>query len=212
MKLFYTPLIGLVHKVQVVAIEAGVYDDLEKVPTIPYDQGEELVAANPLSKVPTLLLDDGTPLFGGPVIYEYLDSLHDGPKMFPPQDSVERFISLRSLTLGDNIFDIINIRSIERDRPPGHVVTKYLTRLENQIRRAIDRADAEAESYSGFTIGQISIACGLHYHDWQRGKGSGLEDWRTGRTRLVKWFDRFTSRPSFVPRDEEAKAFASRSS
>ena len=66
--------------------------------------------------------------------------------MFPPQDSVERFISLRRLTLGDNIFDIINIRSIERDRPPGHVVTKYLTRLENQIRRAIDRADAEAES------------------------------------------------------------------
>ena len=70
MKLFYTPLIGLVHKVQVVAIEAGVYDDLEKVPTIPYDQGEELVAANPLSKVPTLLLDDGTPLFGGRVICE----------------------------------------------------------------------------------------------------------------------------------------------
>ena len=38
MKLIYTPLQGLVHKVQVVATEAGIYDDLEKSPTIPYHQ------------------------------------------------------------------------------------------------------------------------------------------------------------------------------
>ena len=62
MKLFYTPFIGLVHKVQVVAIETGVYDDLDRNPIIPYEQREELVAVNPLSKVPTLVLDDGTPL------------------------------------------------------------------------------------------------------------------------------------------------------
>lgn len=82
------------HKVQVVAIEAGFYDDLEKVPTNPYDQEKAHVAANPLSKVPTLVLDDGTPLYGGPVIYEYLDSLHDGPKMFPPPETMDRFIAL----------------------------------------------------------------------------------------------------------------------
>ncbi len=47
MKLFYTPLIGLVHKVQVVAIEAGVYDDLEKVPTIRTTRGRSLLPPIP---------------------------------------------------------------------------------------------------------------------------------------------------------------------
>ena len=37
------------HKVQVVATEAGIYDDLEKSPTIPYHQTPEHVNANPLS-------------------------------------------------------------------------------------------------------------------------------------------------------------------
>lgn len=206
MKLIYTPLKGLVHKVQVVAIEAGVYDGLEKMPTIPYDQVPAHVAANPLSKVPTLVLDDGTPLYGGPVIYEYFDSLHDGPKMFPPPDTMERFIALRRLTLGDNIFDITNLRNIETDRPPEHVSQKNLTRVDNQIRRAIDRANDEADTFTGFTIGLISIACGLHYQDWHRGLGADLKDWRTGRPKLVAWFDRFTDRPSFVPRDDEKPA------
>ncbi len=40
--------------------------------------------ANPLSKIPTLILDDGTSLYDSRAICEYLDSLHDGPKLFPP--------------------------------------------------------------------------------------------------------------------------------
>lgn len=208
MKLIYTPLKGLVHKVQVVAIEAGIYDDLEKMPTIPYDQVPAHVAANPLSKVPTLVLDDGTPLYGGPVIYEYFDSLHDGPKMFPPHDTMERFVALRRLTLGDAIFDITNIRSIETNRPPEHVSQKHLTRVDKQIRRAIDRANDEADTFTGFTIGLISIAGGLHYQDWHRALGADLKDWRPGRPKLVAWFDRFTDRPSFVPRDEETPVSA----
>lgn len=203
MKLIYTPLQGLVHKVQVVATEAGIYDDLEKSPTIPYHQTPEHVDANPLSKVPTLVLDDGTPLYGGPVIYEYFDSLHDGPKMFPAPDTKERFVALRRLALGDNIFDITNVRNIETNRPAEHVSQEHLTRVDNQLRRAIDRANEEAETFDGFTIGLISIACGLHYQDWHRGHGADLKDWRPGRPNLVAWFDKFTDRPSFVPRDDE---------
>ena len=176
MKLFYTPFIGLVHKVQVVAQEAGVYDGLERHPIIPYEQREELVSVNPLSKVPTLVIDDGTPLFGGPVIYEYLDSLHDGSKMFLPADTPERFLDMRRMSMGEWMFDIANIRNFEQNRPDEHVVTKNVDRMENQIRRAMDWADAECESYSGLTIGQICIACALLYHQWQKDRGRDLLD------------------------------------
>src|SRR5258708_5101448 len=42
-----------------------------------------LMEENPLSKIPTLVLDDGTVLYDSPVICEYLDCLHHGPKLFP---------------------------------------------------------------------------------------------------------------------------------
>lgn len=203
MKLFYTPFVGLVHKVQVVATEAGVYDDLEKISTIPYNQEAALVAANPLSKVPSLVLNDGRSIYGGPVIYEYLDSLHDGPKMFPASDTVERFTDLRRLTIGEQIFDISNIRNFEQNRPDEHVVQANVQRYENQIRRSMDQCETEADSFEGFTIGQIAIACGLLYNNWMRGRGRKVSDWREGRPRLVAWYDRFTDRPSFVPRDDE---------
>ena len=43
----------------------------------------ELMRENPLGKIPTLVLEDGTIIYNSPVICEYLDTLHDGPKLFP---------------------------------------------------------------------------------------------------------------------------------
>ena len=59
MKLFFTPIPNLIHKVQVVAIEAGLYDQIERIPTNPFDRDPTHIAANPLSKVPTLVRYDG---------------------------------------------------------------------------------------------------------------------------------------------------------
>lgn len=205
MKLFYTPFKGLVHKIQVVAIETGIYNDLERLQRVPYDAPAELVAANPLSKVPTLVLDDGTPLFGGPVIYEYLDTLNKGSKLFLPPGTKERFVDLTRMAMGEWMFDLSNIRNFEERRPKEHVIASYIDRMNNQIRRAMDRADAECGTYRGFTVGQICIACGLLYHNWMITRGRPLVDWRQGRPKLAAWYDRFTDRPSFVPRDHEVQ-------
>jgi glutathione S-transferase len=70
---------------------------------------------NPLGKIPTLVLDDGTVLYDSPVICEYLDTLHDGPKLFP--DLPERLTALRRLALGDGMLDIALAWVGERFRP-----------------------------------------------------------------------------------------------
>jgi glutathione S-transferase len=202
MKLYYTPFKGLIHKVQVVAIEKGVYDRIEPRCTVPYDRWEELTAANPLSKVPTLVIDDGTPIYGGPAIYEYLDSLAPEPKLFPPAGR-ERWVDLTRLSLGDWLFDLSNQRQMERNRPTAHWRIELVDRFESAIWRGIDRANKDCVDYRGFTVGQISIACGLLYLDWQRTRGTFPDDWRPGRAQLQRWFENITSRPSFVPRDEE---------
>jgi len=202
MRLYYTPFKGLIHKVQVVAIEKGVYDRLEPRCTVPYDRWEELAGANPLSKVPTLVLEDGTPIYGGPAVYEFLDSLAPEPKLFPPSGK-ERYVDLTRLSLGDWIFDLSNQRTIERNRPVDHWRYAVFDRFDSAIWRAIDRIDQDCVDYKGITIGQISIACGLLYLDFQRRGGSFAEDWRPGRPQLQRWFEKITARPSFVPRDDE---------
>ena len=74
-----------VRKVMAVAIETGLEDRLEPVGRMmtPVKPDADLVEDNPLGKIPCLVTDDGAVLYDSPVICEYLDSLHDGPKMFP---------------------------------------------------------------------------------------------------------------------------------
>jgi glutathione S-transferase len=71
------------RKVWVVAHEKGLISQIERLPTNPHAD-EYLRSDNPLCRVPTLILDDRSALFDSPVICEYLDSLHSGPKLFPP--------------------------------------------------------------------------------------------------------------------------------
>jgi len=202
MKLYYTPLKGLIHKVQVVAIEKGLYESIEARPCIPYEQWDELTAANPLSKVPTLVLDDGTPIYGGHVIYEYFDSLKPEPQLFP-RDGAARWTELTRLTLGDQLFDLSSQRQFEINRPDDHVRPEYRDRIVAAINRGLDRVDADCADYAGLSIGQISIACALKYHDWQHERDILPWDWRDKRPAMQAWYDRFTDRPSFVPRDDE---------
>ena len=85
MKLRYSPASPYVRKVMIVALEAGLAERIEKLSTsvVPVKANDALQAENPLVKVPSLTTDDGETLYDSPVICEYLDSLHKGPRMFP---------------------------------------------------------------------------------------------------------------------------------
>ena len=202
MKLFYTPIPHLVHKVQVVAIEAGVYDQIERIPTRPFDREPAHVAANPLSKVPTLVRGDGSALYGGPAIYEYLDSLHNGPKMFPAEGEA-RWTALRQLALGDGLFDISVLWISENGRPDEFRYAEIIDRHWATMGRCLDRIEAEAPSFSGFTVGLISIAGALMYNDRLRRLEFFNDNWRDGRPALSAWYTEFIRRPSLSPNDDD---------
>ncbi len=202
MKLFYTPIFDLIHKVQVVAIEAGLYDKIERIPTNPFKRDPAHVAANPLSKVPTLVLDDGTPLYGGPVIYEYLDSLHNGPKLFPPS-GMARWNALRLMGLGDGLWDVEVSRAGEQDRPKELYSEEVNQKHWATVVRALDQLEKEAPTWKGFDVGQISVACGLMYLDRRMALGKVPVDWRTNRPNLTKWYDEIRKRPSMQPHDND---------
>ena len=104
--LHYNRVSPFVRKAVAVAIETGQDDRLEPVGRMmtPVKPDADLANDNPLGKVPCLVTEDGAALYDLPVICEYLDSLHDGPKMFPPAGSA-RWRALRRQAEGDGIMD-----------------------------------------------------------------------------------------------------------
>ena len=117
MRLRYSPTSPYVRKVSVCAIEFGLAERIERIPTDTLDPKTDLAEHNPLVKVPALVLEDGEVLYDSPVICEYLDSLHDGAKIFPPAGP-ERWTALRQQALGDGILDAAILCMLETLRRP----------------------------------------------------------------------------------------------
>ena len=85
MLLHWSPRSPYVRKVMIAAYEAGIADRIETTRTVvaAAQPNVELMRENPQSRLPTLRLADGTALYDSRVICEYLDTLHNGEKLFP---------------------------------------------------------------------------------------------------------------------------------
>ncbi len=139
-----------------------------------------------------MTLDDGTHLYDSPVICEYLDSLHGGPKMFPAAGPA-RWTALRRQALGDGMMDAAVARRGESRRPANEQSPSGMELQRAKVAAGLDVLEAEADKLgSGIDIGLISIACALGYLDFR----FASEDWRKGHPKLARWFEAFAKRPS----------------
>ena len=200
MKLFYSPIHGFIHKVLVVAHEAGVWDQLEFVPVYPVQDGYSIAAINPLHKVPTLALDDGTVLYGSQTIVEFLDAQSTtGKRLYPPEGPA-RWDAVRRLALADTLFEVTVVMALERlEPPPREMVFKWHW---PKVVRAVDQMEEDvAKGFDSFDVGQASALHGLSYLDRQTGRGLHPPvpdgwNWRDGRPALTAWWDDAIQRPS----------------
>jgi glutathione S-transferase len=169
MKLHWSPRSPFVRKVMIVAHEFGLADRIACVRSVVAftEPHAILMTENPLSKIPTLVLDDGTVLYDSPVICEYLDSLHDGPKLFP-SDAGARMTALRRQALGDGFLDFLLLWRNERERAQP------------------------SEAHLAFSIGHVAVGCALSYLDFR----FAADDWRGGYPRAAAWHAKFAARTS----------------
>lgn len=193
MKLRYNPMSPYVRKCAVTIEETGLADRIERVMTHPWAEFTDAHTVNPLGKVPALILDDGNVLYDSPVICEYLDTLHDGPRMFPPSGEA-RWNALRRQAVGDGIVDaggdtLRELRRVEHERSPGWIV-----RQMGAVDRCLDQLEMEAPTFEGMDIGLIAVGCGLGFLDFRHPD----HDWRSTRPNLATWFGAASERPSFA--------------
>src|SRR5882672_11146388 len=119
MKLYWSSRSPFVRKVMVTVHELGLVSRIrtERVVVSAAAPNAEVMAVNPLNKIPTLVLDDGTALYDSRVICEYLDTLHEGRKLFPADPSA-CFTALRRQALRDGLMDGIVRRLGEQNWSP----------------------------------------------------------------------------------------------
>lgn len=192
MKLRLSTTSPYARKCLLVAREAGLIDKITLVWTAPWAKETDLPQDNPLGKVPVLILDNGEVLFDSPVICEYLDSLHSGPKLIPPAGP-ERWSALRLAALADGIVDAGAALKAELGlRPAETRWPEWSDRQMGKVRRGLDAMEREVADWGdAFRIGQIGAISALGFLTFRQ-----ILDWRAGYPGLVRWADHVASRPS----------------
>jgi glutathione S-transferase len=195
MKLRYSPTSPYVRKVVVAAIETGLDPRIERISTDVWDPETDIAVDNPLGKVPALTTDDGLVLCDSPTICDYLDSLHDGPKLVPAEGPGRwRVLNLQALAGG--VMDAAVARMVEQRARPAHLrFDGWLERQTLKIDRALDALETQAAAGAldgPVDLGTITLGCALGYLDL-RFPGDA---WRDGRPALAAWYEAFGRRPA----------------
>ena len=195
MKLYFNQASPFVRKVRVVARETGLDGKIDEIVTAvsPVQRNADLAQANPLMKIPTLIADDGAAFYDSPVICEYLDSLHSGKKLFPASGAA-RWTALKLQAVGDGVLDAgILCRYEQAIRPKEFQWTGWIDGQKSKWHGGLNALERDAAKLDGEpNIGNIAVACALGWLDFRYGD----DKWREGRSKLARWFETFSKRPS----------------
>ena len=197
MKLHWSPRSPFVRKLMICSHEIGVAERMTCVrsPVEMTKPTADVLRDNPLGTIPALVLDDGTVLFDSRVICEYLDTLHNGARMFPTQPA-QRWIALRRQALGDGMLDALLIWRFERAKPENMRMQELMAAYALKINTALAALETEAGALaaSAFSIGHIAIGVALSYLDFRFADLA----WRNGHTQLAAWHKEFEQRRSVI--------------
>ncbi|TWT12597.1 glutathione S-transferase family protein [Reyranella sp. CPCC 100927] len=193
MKLLYQTHSPYARKALVFAHEVGIADRLEVVhhETSPTRRNEAVFAENPLGKVPVLIRPGLTPIFDSDVICAYLDTLHDGRKLVPP-DGEARWQALRIQAVAQGLGDAgIAVRWETVRRPEALRFPPLRDGYTAKLIASYDWLERTLDISPAIHIGHVALATMLGWLEFRE-----LPSFRDGRPRLAAWFDAFDARPS----------------
>ena len=194
MRLMHGPFSPFVRKVMVSAIEKGMLDQIEVVPTAvgAGKTNEELIMINPTGKIPTLVTPQGMAVYDSTVIVEYLDQVHPDVRLIPT-DPAQRLRTMRMNATADGLIQAGVLVRTELSREAAKQWPEYLSQQWTKVRHCLRVLNDDiAASGAQITLGEIAAAAALGWVDVRLSE----ENWRAQNPVLGAWFDRFAQRPS----------------
>ena len=195
MKLTYSPASPFARKVRIAAIELGLIDRIEFVPTTvaPGTPNDDYSKIYPLKKLPVLILGNGDVITDSYVIVEYLDELAGGGKLIPASGPTRWKVKSDHSLLQGMLDSMLLCRYENMVRPAP---LRWKAWSDDHWHRAwlgLARFEADADMLSRpFDVSQIALTCALGYADF-RFAGCG---WRKAYPKLDAFHQRMLERPS----------------
>jgi glutathione S-transferase len=189
MKLYYAPTSPYVRMVRVAALEKGVDGQIELIDA--RGDGNDTEEKNPLNKVPTAVTDDGEVLIESRLICQYVDSLADGPELYPSDAAARRRV-LQQEALIHGMLDAAVLRRMETRREEGKQSEWWDERQKRKITLGLAQIERELDAITAApTIAPISLGCALSFMD----RILPDTDWRAAHPKLASWFDTYAKTP-----------------
>lgn len=180
------------RKVRIAAIETGQEDLIHWTMMTREERAAQVPAVNPLGKVPAVVMEDGSALYDSPVIVEWVDSLHAGPKLIPAAGA-ERWQALTLAALGDGLGEAVIAVSLESQKPePSQAI---IERQGGKAKTALAALNAQCGTFKDPPkIGEIAVACAMGYMELR----GVLAGWRDDNPALATWYDAINHRPALA--------------
>ena len=195
MKLTFSAASPFARKVRIAAIELGVIDKIEFVPTtvVPAQANDDYSKITPLKKLPVLILDDGSVILDSYVIVEYLDELAGGGKLIPTSGP-DRWKVKSDHSLLQGMLDSMLLCRYERMVRPQELHWKgwaddHWNRAWTGMARFNNKPEVLARPLD---IVQIALTCVLGYADFRYADCG----WREAFPNLAAFHERMLQRPS----------------
>jgi glutathione S-transferase len=195
MKLIFSPSSPFVRKVRIAAIELGLIDKIEFLPTTvaPGQPNDDYARITPLKKLPALILDNGDVILDSYVIAEYLDELAGGGKLIPVFGPTRWKVKSDHSLLQGMLDSMLLCRYEKAVRPQGLQWQAWSDDHWNRAWQGMARFDSQADVLSRpLDIVQIALVCVLGYADF-RFADCG---WRKAYPNLGAFHEKMLARPS----------------
>ena len=195
MKLYITDTSPYARIARVVILEKGLESRIAIIYALTRLADSPYYRINPSGRVPYLVRDDGVALEDSALISAYLDGL-DGNPIFGAPEGADGWEARRLEALARSLMDGLAVWSREIHRPEPERSSTVIKHEASRAARMVDLWEndiAHTLSRSALNMAQITLACAL-----------GLEAqipefrWRPNHRRLSNWFDRISTRRSFV--------------
>ncbi|QSX32900.1 glutathione S-transferase N-terminal domain-containing protein [Shewanella avicenniae] len=148
----------------------------------PFEDGAELLEANPLAKVPCLIIDGGAAIYDSEVILRYLATLSQGgTKLF---FAANEWQAATQFSLLKGVMDAAFGLRMEIRRFEEHCGSQqWLMRHEQAILRALQHLDKSGITAEPFDVRHIMLKCIVDYLDF---RCSEL-NWRNVAPAIALW-------------------------
>ena len=195
MKLTFSPASPFARKVRIAAIELGLIDKIEFVPTTvaPGQPNDEYSRITPLKKLPVLILDNGDVILDSYVIVEYLEDLAGGGKLIPTSGALRWKVKSDHSLLQGMLDSMLLCRYEKMTRPEPLRWQAWTDDHWNRAWKGMARFEKQDEMLSRqLDIAQIALVCVLGYADF-RFADCG---WRKAYPKLDAFHQKMLQRPS----------------